>query len=812
MKVKNEHEYNDEYKYIGKPERNVNGVEKVTGAAKFCSDIELPRMLYGKVKRSPYPHAKIISIDTSQAKALPGVKVVIVGDEETCPHRFGAGVADEYVLARDKVLFVGDAVAAVAAETPEIAQEAVDLIEVEYEELTPVFDGDEAFSTNPPAILHEDLKNYETLRSVPPRYDENRPNVFNYFRLRRDYDADVFKDADIVLENRFEVAMIHHVQMEPHCGVAEVDGTGKLTVHGTSSKPYGMHRDISECRGIPSSNVRVIIPTHVGGSFGGREPKAEQIAASLVLAQKKHPKRPIKMWFTREEQLSTCTTRARYIVEIKTGAKKDGTLVANEMKTILVGGAYAGTGYLTARNGSFGPAANYMIPHFKLDAYGVYTNQRMAGAFRGFGNAETLWGMECNMDMIAEKLGIDPLEFRLKNCTDEGELNAFQEKMHSVGARECLEAAARDIEWGKKSEPGAPHLKVGKGIALGNKYSIVPTASACFVKVHPDGRLELRTSTVELGQGSNTIFSQMIAEEFQIPVSKVKVWNPDTDTTPFDLGTASSRSTFNMGNAIRKACKDAKRQLFELAAKELEANEDDLETADSKVFVKGSPDRSIGIKDIFIPMVIGGYTLKEGGEIIGKATYYLPGEMPDPDTGKSERPASFYMFVAQAAEVEVDTQTGQVKVLKMVTANDCGKAMNPTMVEGQQDGGVLSMGIGSALLEEVVVDNGVMLNPQFADYKIPTTLDCPDCDNYKSAIIETAHREGPWGAKGVGEGTMVSSAPAIANAIYDAIGIRFHEIPITPERVLAALEEKETSGQIHFGGNCQKPVLQAGDK
>lgn len=790
MKVKNEHEYNNEYEYIGKPERNVNGIEKVTGKAKFCSDMELARMLYGKVKRSPYPHARIISIDTSKAKELPGVKVVIVGNDETCPYRFGAGVADEYVLARDKVLFVGDAVAAVAAETEEIAEDAVDLIEIEYEELSPVFDGDEAFSKNPPAVLHEDLKSYKTLKSVPPRYDENRPNVFNYFRIRRNNAEEAFKDADLVFENRFEVAMIHHCQMETHCGVAKVDGTGRLTVWGTNSKPYSMHRDISESRGMSSSAVRVIIPTHVGGSFGGRDPKAEQIAASLALAQKGLPKRPVMMKFTREEQLTTATTRARYIVDIKTGVKKDGTIIANDMRTILVGGAYAGTGYLTARNGSFGPAANYKIENFSLDAYGVYTNQRMAGAFRGFGNAETLWGMESQMDMLADALNIDPLEFRLMNCIDEGDLNAFQEKMHSVGAKECLQAAARDIEWGKKTKAKEPHLKRGKGIALGNKYSLVPTASACFIKVHPDGLVELRTSTVELGQGSNTIFSQMVSEEFKIPVSMVRVLHPDTDITPFDLGTASSRSTFNMGNAIRKACEDAKRQLFELAAKELGVAKDVLETADSRVFVKNSPDKSLHIRDLFIPMVIGGYTLKEGAEIFGKATYYLPGVMPDPETGASERPASFYMFVAQAAEVEVDTQTGKIRVTKMVTANDCGKAMNPIMVEGQQDGGVLSMGIGSALLEEVITDNGVMLNPQFADYKIPTTLDCPDCDNYKSAIIETAHREGPWGAKGVGEGTMVSSAPAIANAIYDAIGIRFHEIPITPEKVLRALKEK----------------------
>jgi CO/xanthine dehydrogenase Mo-binding subunit len=779
-----------EYKYIGKSERNVNGIEKVTGAAKYCSDIEMARMLYGKVKRSPYPHAKILSIDISKAKQLPGVKTVIVGDEKTCPNRFGAGVADEYVLAREKVLFVGDAVAAVAAETEEIAQKAVDLIEVEYEELSPVFDGDEAFSRNPPAVLHEGLKSYKTIRSVPPRYDENRPNVFNYFRIRRKDVEQGFKEADIVFENRFQVAMIHHIQMEPHCGIAKVDGSGRLTVWGTSSKPYGMHRDISESRNLPSSAVRVIIPTHVGGSFGGREPKAEQIAASLALAQEGHPKRPVKVRFTREEQLTTTTTRARYIVDIKTGVKKDGTIVANEMRTILVGGAYAGTGYLTARNGSFGPAANYKISNFSLDAYGVYTNQRMAGAFRGFGNAETLWALESQIDMLAEALNIDRLAFRLMNCPVEGDINAFGESMHSVGAKECLEAAARDIEWGKKSEPKEPHLKIGKGIALGNKYSLVPTASAAIVKVHPDGLIELRTSTVELGQGSNTIFSQMIAEEFNVPVSKVRVLNPDTDLTPFDLGTASSRSTFNMGNAIRKACQDAKRQMFELAGKELGSAADELDTEDSRIFIKGSPKKSLHISELFIPMVIGGYTLKEGAEILGKATFYLPGITPDPETGHSERPASFYMFVAQAAEVEVDTQTGKIRVLKMVTANDCGKAINPIMVEGQQDGGVLSMGIGSALLEEVITDNGVMLNPQFADYKIPTTLDCPDLDNYKTAIIETAHREGPWGAKGVGEGTMVSSAPAIANAIYDAIGIRFHEIPITPEKVLTALKEK----------------------
>jgi len=779
----------EEYQYLGKPIPNVNAVEKATGRGKYCTDMELPRMLYGKVKRSPYAHARILSIDTSKAESLSGVKAVIIGDETTCPFRYGSGLEDEHVLARDKVLFIGDPVAAVAAESEEIAEEAVDLIEVAYEEFPAVFDGDEAFRMDPPAILHEDLKNYKTIASIPPRFSENRPNVFNYFRVRRGDANKGFEEADQVFEDRYETAMIHHVQMEPHCAVAMLDEKGRIVVWGTNQKPYGIQRNIAEARGIPLSSVRMIIPAHLGGGFGGREPKMEQIAVSLVLAQKSNP-RPVKVRCTREEQLSCTTTRARYIVEIKTGVKKDGTIVANDMRLILVGGAYSGSGYLTARNAAFGPCANYKIPNFSLDAYGVYTNQRPCGSFRGFGNAEALWGLECQMDVIAKGLNMDPLEFKLKNCIEEGDPNAFGERMHSVGGKECLQAVAEAIEWGKKTEGKKPHLKRGKGIALGNKYSLAPSASAAIVKVHEDGLVELRTSTVDMGQGSSTALSQMVAEEFKIPVSRVRVLNPDTDITPFDQATVSSRSTFNMGNAIRKACQDAKEQIFALASRELGVGPEELDTADSRVFVKQDAERSMHIRDLFIPMVLAGYTLKEGGEILGKATYYQPGVPTDPDTGASEKPASFYMFVAQAAEVEVDIETGKVEVIRFVTANDCGKAINPLIVEGQQEGGVLSMGIGSSLLEEVVTDNGLMLNPQLADYRIPTTLDCPVLSGYKGIIMETPHREGPWGAKGIGEGVMVASAPAIANAIHDAIGVRFHDIPITPEKILWALRAK----------------------
>lgn len=775
--------------HIGKSIPNVNAMAKATGKAKYCWDMEIARMLYGKIKRSPYPHAKIASIDTSKADRLPGVKAVIVGDKRTCPTRYGSGLEDEYVLARDKVRFIGDPVAAVAAESEEIAEEAVDLIDVEYEELPAIFDGEEAFKSDPPVVLHEGLETYKKIASLPAQLEGKRPNVFNLFRVRRGNVEAGFKEADFIFENRFTTEMMHHCQMEPHNALAMIDEAGRIIVWGTNQKPYGIQRNIAEARDLPLSMVRMIIPTHLGGGFGGREPKAEQICASLALAQKTNP-RPVKLKLSREELLSTTTTRGHYIVEIKTGVKRDGRITANEMNLILVGGAYSGSGYLVARNAAFGPSSNYKIPNFKLDAYGVYTNQRPCGSFRGFGNCESLWAMESQMDIIANSLKMDSLKFRLMNHLDEGDQNAFGEKMHSVGAKECLLQVAKTIDWDKKAESEASHLKRGKGIALGNKYSLAPSASSAIIKVHVDGMVELRCSTVDMGQGSCTAFSQMVAEEFRIPISNVRVLNPDTDITPFDQGTFSSRSTFNMGNAIKLACQDAKRQIFHLASKKMGVDSDSLEIANFEVFVKGSPEKAIKIRDLFIPMVLSGYTLKEGCEILGKATYYLPGVTPDPETGASERPVAFYTFTAQAAEVEVDIETGQVRVIKFASACDCGKAINPMIVEGQIEGGALSMGIGSTLFEEVVTENGKMLNPELVDYKIPTTLEVPKLDDTKIIIMETPHREGPWGAKGVGEATLVVTAPAIANAIYEAIGIRFHDLPIKPEEVWKAIREK----------------------
>jgi len=374
---------------------------------------------------------------------------------------------------------------------------------------------------------------------------------------------------------------------------------------------------------------------------------------------------------------------------------------------------------------------------------------------------------------------------------EEGAQNAFGEKMHSVGARNCLEAVAKAIGWGEKAKSTEPHLRRGKGIALGNKKSILPSASTAIVKVGSDNTIELRCSSVDMGQGCRTIFRQMVADEFGVSLEAIRVLHPDTDITPYDQITASQRTTFNMGNAIRLACSDAKRQLFEISAKKLGVNPEQLDTRDFKVYVKAAPGKRIAVKELFVPVVLSGRVLQEGGEILGKATYYVSAKPLDPETGQGEKAATFYTFTGQAAEVEVNTQTGEVKVIRFATACDVGKAINPLMVEGQLEGGALSMGIGSALYEQIISEGGSMLNPNLADYKLPTVMEVPKIGDVKVRILETPHRDGPWGAKGVGEVALVVTAPAIGNAVYDAIGIRFKDLPITREKVLRALMKRD---------------------
>jgi CO/xanthine dehydrogenase Mo-binding subunit len=773
---------------VGKRIARVDGVIKVKGEAQFCIDLELPRMLHAKIKRSTIPHGRIVRIDTSQAEKLPGVKAVMTA-KDVPDKKHGLILKDRRFIARDRVRFVGEPVAAVAADTVEIAEEAIDLIEVEYDELPAVFDPEEAMKPDPPAILHPDLESYDKGPIVMPQLDIKRPNVYSYFRIRRGDVEQGFKEADLIVENRYTTAMIQHIQMEPHCAVAKVDPDGRITVWSSTQSPYVLRDQIAEALDIPVSKIRVII-SFIGGGYGGKlELKPEPFC--IILAQK--TKRPVKLVFTREEVFIGASVRHPFVVYIKDGAKKDGTIIAREMKLILNGGASGEIGYIVNRNAAFGPVGSYKLPNFKLDGYGVYTNQPIGGAFRGLGSPQAVWPIEAQLDIVAEKLGIDPLEIRLKNALEEGDENVTGEKMHSVGFKQALQKVAEAIEWDQKPPSTSGAWRRGKGIAGGNKYSFA-SASAAFIKICEDETLEIRTSCPEVGQGAHTILSQIAAEEFAIPLKDIRVTMGDTDITPYDLGAASSRETYHMGNAVRLACEDAKRQIFELAADRLEARAEDLDIRDWKVYVKGSPERVISVSELYQPMPLGGKTIEKIGEIIGKYSFSQHWDPLDPDTGQlppGGRAVAFYIHGAQAAEVEVNIETGQVRIIRFYSALDMGRAVNPLNVEGQIEGGI-GMGIGSALYEQMVLDKGIVLNPNFADYKIPTAAELPLNLYTKAIIVEAPHRDGPFGAKGIGEGVLVPSAPAIANAIYNAVGVRIKDIPITPEKVFKALKERQT--------------------
>jgi carbon-monoxide dehydrogenase large subunit len=770
---------------------NVDAFDKVTGKAKYASEegIGIPGMLYGKVLYSPHAHAEILRIDTSKASRMRGVRAVLTG-KDTPKHRSGMMIDDRHVLCHERVRFVGDAVAVVAADSADAAQEALELIEVEYRELPALFDPEEAMKPDCPVIVHPDLQKY-----TRPIYDYlgrdlPGPNVHTHHKVRKGDVEKGFEEADLIVENRFQNDRIIHCQLEPFNAVCYPESDGSITVW-TSGRLYMTHGPICQAFGLPPSKIRVRTG-YLGGMFGivGR---AERFA---VLAAMRTAK-PVKMVYTREECFIDGLNRLPKIIHIKDGLKKDGTIVAREMKVIVNCGAYTDHGPLTIRNGAF-HASQYRLPNYKWDAYGVYTNEPCVGPLRGFGSAEALWATEQQMDINAERLGIDPLEFRLKNTVDEGEIDVRGQRVHSIGAKECLEKVAQWIGLDKPSRPPEGHIRFGKGIALANKYTMADTASAAMVKVHMDGTIEVFHGGDECGQGLNTVLTQIIAEEFGVSLDKIKIVWGDSARVPYDFGTASSRSTLYIGNAVRLAGEDAKRQIFETAACILNTAPGNLHTADGMVFVKDFPEKRLDFSDLFLPAAREARgalkmaaCLEEGGEIIGKATFWGHPSEEDPETGQGERLAISYDYGVHGIEVAVDTETGTVKVLRFCSVFDTGKSINPKMCEAQLEGGA-GMGIGSALYEGFIFgDKGELLNPNLHDYRICSTQQVPSGEKMKSMTVEAPHREGPFGAKGIGENAMCPTAPAIANAIYNATGARLTHLPMTPERILKAIKAKQ---------------------
>jgi len=758
---------------IGLSVPRVDAVEKVTGRAVYGVDLKMRGLLHAKVLRSPIAHGRVLNVDTSRAERLPGVKAVATGKDLV--GRYGTVVQDQPAYCGDKVRYIGDPVAGVAALDEETAEAALALIQVDYEELTPVLDPFRAMEPGAP-LVHEDLGRYWV---GPMFHPVSGTNICNHFKLRKGDVEEGFRGSDFVAEHTFTTPTIQHCHLEPHVCIAKHEPSGQITFWSSTQHPYTVRREMARLLGLPVNRVRVVVPA-VGGGFGGKVGvKVEPLCAALAMKVKGN--RPVKLTLTREEEFHATAVRHASTIRIKAGVRGDGTLTALKTHVVLDTGAYADAGPVVARSMGMALSGPYRLPHVWGDVYCVYTNKVIAGAFRGLGIPQLMWAVESMMDILAEGIGMDPVAFRLRNALEEGDVSSTGQTLHSVGIKECITRAAQAIGWGKK-------LEANRGIGFGTLYKMTqtPSSSAAFVKLGEDGSAEVLASTVDIGQGSSTILAQIAAEELGLDVKTVKVVAPDTNVTPFDHGTASSRSTFHMGNAVRQAAADAREQLFAIAAEELEASPHDLEARGGFIYVKGVPG---GIPISQIPM---GVTYGRGKPVIGRGTYSVPDATPlDPDTGQGAYPAVFWLYGAQAAEVLVDPATGKVEVLRLVSAHDLGRVINPLNCRQQVEGAAV-MGIGFALTEELVFQDGKPVNMNFTDYRIPTALDIPET---VPIFIEARHEHGPYGAKGVGEPALGPTAPAIGNAIYHAIGVRITDLPITPEKVLAALKARGDGNQ-----------------
>ncbi len=751
---------------IGESPVRVDAKDKVMGVATYIDDMKLPGMLYGKILRSKYSHARILRIDASKAKKIHGVKGVVTGED--IPFLHGESLCDEPFLAIDKVRYMGEGVAAVAAVDEEAAEMALNSITVEYEELPGLFDPVDAAKPGTP-LIHENLETY----ACPPTVNPIKgTNICNHFQLRKGDIERGFNESDSIFEDTFTTQMQQHCTIEPHGAICLIDNDNHITLWTNNDSPYRCRKEIATALKIPMTKVRIISAPYIGGNFGGKGGlKAE--ASAIALAWKVR-NRPIKVIYTREEEFCSSLVRHPTVAHIKTGVRRDGTILAREVKTYWATGAYAEKGPTVTRTAGVSGAGPYKIPNVSIDVYCVYTNRQVAGAMRGYSGPQTCWAYESQMDIIADKLGIDPLEIRLKHVYEEGDTHLTEQILRSQGLKECLVKVAEKMDWGKKALGKAR----GKGIACMERAVKTPFGSAALVKVNEDGSVNVLSSTTEVGQGSSTILCQIVAEELGIPLERVRKASPDTAFTPFDASTTSSRSTFHMGNAVKMAARDAKDQIIKLAAEILEANPDDLVIKEGNVFVKGMPEKPLPIEKILREQ----YGIS--GTVLGRG-YFFPKVTEGPVEYYSNMMA-FYLLGAHGVEVEVDRKTGEVRILKIYAAHDTGKAIHPTSCAGQIEGGV-SMGSGFALLEEMLFKDGHVLNPSFLNYKIPSAVDTPAI---VPILVECAHPDGPFGAKGMGETTNVPTPPAIANAIYNAVGVRIKDLPITPDKVLAALKRK----------------------
>jgi CO/xanthine dehydrogenase Mo-binding subunit len=753
--------------------------ERVSAQLHFTSELQPPGMLHARLLRSLWPHARIAHVDVSRARALPGVVAVVTGQDVLAQSgvqsTYGPVLRDQPLLAFEKVRFVGDPVVAVAADDLDTAQEAVQLVEVDYEELPAVFDPASALRPEAPILHDTPLRSGPTPSDVILHRDPaQHPNVCNYFSLRHgDVDAG-FETADFVFDDWFTSPAIEHVPLETHACIASFEGDS-LTVWATTQTPHNVRAQLGEVFGLPLSRVRVIVPG-LGGAFGAKcYTKIEPVTAFLALATR----RPVRLVLTREEQAITLTKHA-VTIHMQTGVTQDGALVARRSTCHFNTGAYADIGPRLIKNGGYGTVGPYHIPNVSVDSYAVYTNLPPAGAFRGYGAPQGAWAYESQMDMIAERLGMDPVELRCRNLLRDGQEFATGESVHDVHFADLLTRAVHAIGW----DPAAPPVREGtkvraSGAACAMKSTVTPSTSSVSVKLNEDGSLDILTSSVEMGQGLQTALAIIAARRLGVPLERIHVSDVDTQVTPYDQQTSSSRSTHAMGSAVALALDDVRRQLLELGADLLEADAADVEVADAQVRIKGAPERAIGLAQVV--------RATRRGNLLGSGTFQVDGGL-DPDTGQGLATVHWHQ-AAGAAEVEVDLETGQARVVRYEGAVYAGQVVNPVQAELQTEGSI-TFGVGQALFEEMVYDAGQLQNGNLGEYMLPSIKDLP-------AIGVTLVEHDPSRADemgdihGLGETSLPPVAPAVGNAVYRATGVRIRDLPITAEKILRGLRELE---------------------
>lgn len=754
----------ESFSVLGKRVPKYDAVEKVSGRAQYLIDLKLPGMLFGKILRSKYSHAKIIKIDTSKAKELEGVVEVITA-EDTPKIKFGF-MKDNLPLKHNKVLSYRDEIVAVAALSEEVASKAIDLIEVEYEKLPPLFDPMEAIKDGAPE-LHEEA--HRNIANIP-------------FSFKSGNFKEILSRPDTIwVEDTFKTHFMTHTALGTMGALASYDSSGTLTIWANTQAPFMFQHDLAEALGIPGNKIRVIQP-FIGGAFGrGMDLYPVDIIASILSMK---TGKPVKIIFSREEDLANSPTRQPAIFKLKTGCSREGKLLARKVEVFLDVGSYVSWGAFDARVMMATSSGQYRVENIEFDAWPIYTNNPSSGTMRGAGNPQINFAIESQIDILSEKLGIDPVEFRVLNANHPGDVTPQGMKITTCAMEETLRRAASEIGWKGRHKEGNR-----RGIGFSTLFHVaggarVYKSDGCgaIVKVDDYGRVTVFTGASEIGTGSDTSIAQIVAEELGVPLENVELINKDTDLKPWDVGIHASRATFIGGSAALGAARDAKRQILRLAARELGEDVANLEIKNGEIFSSSNPRNRVN----YAKILRRSHFKQEGSIVISSFFFDPPTEMADPESFLGNISMT-YGFGTQAALIEVDDETGKIDVLKIVAVHDGGRILNPIGAEGQIEGGIV-MSMSYAVIEQLILDEGMVMNPSFADYKLPTSLEVPET---KVVFVGEPDPSGPYGAKGLGEHGSIPTAGAIANALYDAVGVRVFDLPLSSDKIAEKLSEKK---------------------